>query len=236
MKTIFHRAEDRGRADYGWLKAKYSFSFANYYDPNKIHFGALRVLNDDLISPMMGFGTHPHDNMEIVSIILDGTIKHKDSMGNTAEIHKNEVQIMSAGTGIYHSEFNSHKTDALNLLQIWIMPKKKNIEPRYDQMELKEEDRINTIQTFITPDSSKPMWINQDAWFSRTLIDKNTQLTYTTHQQGQGVYAFVIDGEATIADTSLKKRDAVGIYETESFEIKSQSKADILLIEVPMNF
>lgn len=236
MKSIVHKSDTRGGADHGWLKAKHTFSFAHYYDPSRIHFGALRVLNDDLIAPMMGFGTHPHDNMEIVSIILNGTIRHKDSMGNVAEIQKNEVQIMSAGTGIQHSEFNGSKTETLNLLQIWVMPKEHNIKPRYDQITLNEEDRENKIQAIITPDKTKPMWINQDAWFSRVKLSAGKNISYNINKEGNGVYVFAIEGSGTIAGLDFKKRDGVGVWETESLNVEAKAESEILFIEVPMKF
>lgn len=235
MKTVIHRSETRGGADHGWLKAKHTFSFANYYDPSRMHFGALRVLNDDLVAPQMGFGTHPHDNMEIVSIILNGTIRHKDSMGNVAEIKKNEVQIMSAGTGVQHSEFNGDLKETLNLLQIWVMPKVRNIKPRYDQVTLNLADRIDKIQTIVAPDVEGAMWINQDAYFSRVSLSEEKSVPYNINKMGNGVYLFVIEGSVKVGQETLSKRDGIGVWETGEIMLKAISNAELLLIEVPMN-
>jgi len=234
MKTIIHKSETRGGADHGWLKAKHSFSFAKYYDPTRLQFGALRVFNDDFVAPQMGFGMHPHNNMEIVTIVLDGTINHKDSIGNSAEIKKNEVQIMSAGTGVQHSEFNADKTETLNLLQIWVMPKEHDIKPRYDQVALNPDDRNDKIQTIITPDKAGVMWINQDAYFSRASFSKGFQTNYTILKSENGVYIFLIDGNATIAGHSLSKRDAIGIWEADTIEIQANENTELLFVEVPM--
>ncbi|MFN0048657.1 MAG: pirin family protein [Cytophagales bacterium] len=234
MKTIVHKSASRGGADHGWLKAKHSFSFANYYDPSKMQFGALRVLNDDLVAPKMGFGTHPHDNMEIISIVLNGTIRHKDSMGNEAEIKKDEVQIMSAGTGVKHSEFNSDLKETLNLLQIWIMPKEYNIKPRYDQVTLNPDDRKDKIQTIVAPNVEGAMWINQDAYLSRINLSRATTFDYALNKPENGVYIFVIEGSTTIGESKLTKRDAIGVLETNSIVIDAEADTELLFIEVPM--
>jgi quercetin 2,3-dioxygenase len=234
MKTVLHKADTRGAADHGWLKAKHTFSFANYYDPTRVHFGALRVLNDDIVGPAMGFGTHPHDNMEIVTIILKGKIRHQDSMGNKIEIAKDEIQIMSAGTGITHSEFNAEKHESLNLLQIWIMPKKKNITPRYDQMSLNTASMHNHFLTIITPDSSQPMWINQDAWFSMAHLDSGKNVDYSLNIASNGVYVFVIEGEVQIGNQVLSKRDGLGITDIDKFEVNALAESKVLLMEVPV--
>jgi quercetin 2,3-dioxygenase len=234
MKTIVHKSDSRGGADHGWLKAKHSFSFANYYDPSKVQFGALRVLNDDLVAPKMGFGTHPHDNMEIISIVLNGTIRHKDSMGNEAEIKKDEIQIMSAGTGVRHSEFNNDIKETLNLLQIWIMPKEHDIKPRYDQVTLNPEDRKDKIQTIVAPDVEGAMWINQDAYLSRINLSSATSFDYELNKRENGVYIFVIEGNVTIGGGKLGKRDAIGVWETESITIQGEANTELLFIEVPM--
>lgn len=236
MKTVIHRAETRGQADHGWLKAKHSFSFAHYFNPTRMNFGALRVFNDDLIAPSMGFGTHPHDNMEIVSIILNGRIRHKDSMGNVAEITKDEIQVMSAGTGITHSEFNADTKETLNLLQLWVMPKEYDIKPRYDQVKLNPEDRKDKIQTIVAPDVEGAMWINQDAYFSRASLSTGKSIDYKMFKEGNGVYVFVIEGTISTNDTDLKKRDAIGVWESDKVNISATADAELLFVEVPMNY
>ncbi len=235
MKTIIHRADERGHADLGWLSAYHSFSFASYYNPSKVQFGALRVLNDDTVSPSMGFGTHPHDNMEIITIPLEGAVKHKDSTGGEGVIAAGDVQIMSAGSGVYHSEFNASHQEFLNLLQIWIFPKEKNIKPRYEQLRFEQADRRNKIQTVVSPEN-KPglLWINQDAWLSLSDVESNTTLEYELNKTGNGVYVFVIEGEVEVADNLLQKRDAIGISETIQFSIIANTASKLLFIEVPM--
>lgn len=236
MKTIYHSAESRGMANHGWLKSAHSFSFAGFYDPNKMGFGALRVLNDDFVSPGMGFGTHPHDNMEIISIPLEGALEHKDSMGNTAIIKKGEVQIMSAGTGIYHSEKNSSNIEAVKFLQIWVMPEKRNITPRYDQQFFGPEDRKNQWQVVVSPlgKEENGVKINQNSWFFLTDLDAGKNLGYTLKQVNNGVYLFVLKGAIQVNDKTLKERDAIGIYDTRSFEIKASKDSEILAIEIPL--
>ena len=235
MKTIFHNANERGHANHGWLNSYHSFSFAGFHDQKKIHFGALRVLNDDTVSGGMGFGTHPHDNMEIISIPLSGDLEHKDSMGNTAIIKKGEVQIMSAGTGIYHSEKNKNHGEAVKFLQIWVFPKRKNIEPRYDQQEFSIEERKNKFQTVVSPLESNDggVGINQDAWFSLGNLDTGTETSYEIKRQGNGVYAFVLEGEIEINGQKLGRRDALGVSETEAIQIKTSSDAEVLLMDIP---
>lgn len=235
MKTIFHSADRRGHVSLSWLDSHHSFSFGNYYEPEKIHFGMLRVLNDDIITGESGFGTHPHDNMEIISIPLKGAIEHKDSTGTQAVINENDVQIMSAGTGIRHSEYNHYKDEETNFLQIWIIPKKRNIQPRYDQKTFNPEDRINKLQTVVAPDDPNSVWINQDAWFSLGNFTGGFSTFYSLKKRGHGVYAFVIDGNITINDRSLFKRDAIGIWDIDKVDITAVTNAQILLIEVPMN-
>ena len=236
MKTTLHKAADRGHANHGWLDSHHSFSFAHFYDPEKIHFGALRVLNDDIVTGGMGFGMHPHDNMEIISIPLSGDLEHKDSMGNTGEIRQNDVQIMSAGTGIQHSEYNKNKDKLVNFLQIWVFPKKKNIKPRYDQKTLKSEDRANKLQVIVSPDgtSDEAVKINQDAWFNLGTLSKGTDVKYRLHDKTHGVYVFVIEGDVTVNGQKLNKRDGLGISETEGLSIEADSNAEVLLMEVPM--
>lgn len=234
MKTIIHKAESRGHANHGWLDSYHTFSFAGYYDPDRVHFGALRVLNDDVVQPSMGFGTHPHDNMEIVTIPIEGALAHKDSTGRQETIHTNDVQIMSAGSGIQHSEFNASTDKLVNLLQIWVFPKERDIEPRYGQKTYKPEDRVNKWKTVVAPDDADALWINQDAYFSLTKLEKGKSLDYTIKQQGNGAYVFIIDGKATIEGNNLDKRDAIGISEAEKIKVSATEDAEILLIEVPM--
>lgn len=235
MKTIFHKSSERGHADHGWLNAHHSFSFADYHDPGKVHFGMLRVLNDDIVAPGMGFGTHPHDNMEIVTIPLKGSLEHKDSMGNIGVIKPNEIQAMSAGTGIRHSEYNHSKTEEVNLLQIWVFPKLRNIAPRYDQKTYNLDDAIGKFKTIVSPEKSEDlMWINQDAFFSLGKFMPKQHADYKIKHPGNGAYVFMIEGEATINGQKLGKRDAMGIWDTDSFPIDIDSDAEILIIDVPM--
>ncbi|MCW3080685.1 pirin family protein [Segetibacter sp.] len=234
MKTILHAADRRGHVSFGWLDSHHSFSFGNYYDPEKVHFGMLRVLNDDVISGGSGFGTHSHDNMEIISIPLEGAIEHKDSMGTQAVINENDVQIMSAGTGIKHSEYNHHKDREANFLQIWIMPKEQNIKPRYDQRTFSTTERINQFQTVVAPDNDKAVWINQDAWVSLGSLKGGFSTSYTIKKSGNGVYAFVLNGSVTLNEQTLFKRDAMGIWEVDKIEIEATTDSELLLIDVPM--
>lgn len=234
MKTTLHKASDRGHANHGWLDSHHSFSFAHYYNPEKVHFGALRVLNDDIVQGGMGFGTHPHDNMEIISIPLSGDLEHKDSMGNAGVIRQNDVQIMSAGTGIQHSEYNSNKDKPVNFLQIWVFPKKKNITPRYDQKTFKHEDRLNKLQEIVSPEGDG-VHINQDAWFYLADLEKGKDVNHKFHNANSGAYVFVIDGDVTVNGQTLNKKDAVGVYDTDSISIKADSNSEVLLMEVPMS-
>ena len=234
MKTILHAADRRGHVSFGWLDSHHSFSFGNYYDPEKIHFGMLRVLNDDIITGGSGFGTHPHDNMEIISIPLEGAIEHKDSMGTQAVINKGDVQIMSAGTGIKHSEYNHFKDKEANFLQIWVIPKKRNITPRYDQKTFNPSDRINKFQTIVAPDNENAVWINQDAWLSLGRLQAGLSIPYNIKKTGNGVYAFVLDGSVSINDQTLFKRDALGIWDVDTIDITASTDAELLLIDVPM--
>jgi hypothetical protein len=236
MKTILHPAQERGHANHGWLDSYHSFSFARYYNPSKIHFGALRVLNDDKVAAGMGFGTHPHDNMEIVSIPLYGDLHHKDSTGRDKIIKQGDVQIMSAGSGIEHSEQNANRDKEVKFLQIWVFPKEKNIEPRYDQKSFSKEDRLNNWQTVVSPNEDSALWINQDAWFTLGTYQKEKKASYNLHQKNSGVYVFVIEGEINIEGQTLKSRDAMGIWETENINITTGADTELLLIEVPMQF
>jgi len=235
MKTVLHKSNTRGFANHGWLNSYHTFSFAGYHDPSRIHFGALRVLNDDTVKGGMGFGKHPHDNMEIVSIPLLGDLHHKDSTGRDKIIREHDVQIMSAGSGIAHSETNANHDKEVKFLQIWVLPKEKNIEPRYDQKSFKPEDRLNKLLTVVAPDNENAVWINQDAWFTLGNFSKGFSSTYDLHRNENGVYVFVIKGNVTINDIVLNERDGLGIYDTTSLNIVADSDAEILLIDVPMN-
>jgi quercetin 2,3-dioxygenase len=233
--AVLHKAADRGGANHGWLQARHSFSFANFYDSNRIHFGALRVLNDDIIAPGMGFGTHPHDNMEIITIPLEGDLEHRDSMGNTAVIRNGDVQVMSAGTGITHSEYNKNKDQYLKLLQIWVFPNKRNVTPRYGEKTLNLAERHNRLQTIVSPDGANDsLWIHQNAWFSMTRLDAGKTVDYTINAKENGVYAFVISGTATVNGQSLEPRDALGVWDVAQLHIEASGEAEILLLEVPM--
>lgn len=236
MKKTIHKADSRGFADIGWLKSHHSFSFASYYNPERTRFGLLRVLNDDVIDAGMGFGTHPHDNMEIVTIPLSGEVAHQDSTGNKEVLKSGEVQIMSAGSGLTHSEFNNSKKDPLSLLQIWVFPKEKDIKPRYDQKSFDITERENKFQTVVSPDTENgAMWINQNAYFSLGNFDKEKSATYEIKHAGNGAYIFVIEGSVEIEGEILSKRDAIGIEDVNAIEILSKEKSEILVIEVPMN-
>jgi quercetin 2,3-dioxygenase len=237
MKTILFNAADRGSADYGWLKPNYYFSFSQYHNPAKVHFGALRVLNDDFIGGGGAFPTHPHDNMEIITIPFTGALQHKDSTGGEGIIKAGDIQIMSAGTGVQHSEANASITEPVTLFQIWVFPKERNITPRYDQRNFDITDRINKWQTIVSPiEGDNGLWINQDAKFSLTELTAGKTLNYTNAFAGNGVCLVVINGAAKVGDISLGKRDAIGISETDSFSITATKDAELLAIEVPMNF
>lgn len=234
--TVLHRADTRGHANHGWLNSHHSFSFANYYNPERMHFGVLRVLNDDTVAGGMGFGTHPHDNMEIISIPLEGDLEHKDSMGNVAVIRKGDIQVMSAGTGIRHSEYNRNKDLATQFLQIWVFPRQRDVAPRYDQITLDQNDRHNRWQQVLSPNhDDEGVWIHQDAWFHLGKFDQNFQSIYSVKKSGNGLYVFVIKGSATIDGISLSERDGLGIWDTNQVSITADSQdAEILLMEVPM--
>jgi redox-sensitive bicupin YhaK (pirin superfamily) len=235
MKTILHKADTRGHADHGWLNAWHSFSFAGYHDPSRVHFGALRVLNDDTVAGGMGFGAHPHDNMEIITIPLSGQLEHRDSMGNTGIIRKGEVQVMSAGTGIQHSEKNKNLKEPLKLLQIWLFPDTKNVEPRYDQRAFDMDAAKNSLLNIVSPmGSAEGLNIHQNAWFHIGKLNKDTSLTYELKDKQNGVYAFLIDGEVTINGEKLDRRDALGISEIDKLDINADNEAELLLIEVPL--
>jgi redox-sensitive bicupin YhaK (pirin superfamily) len=235
MKKIIYPAAQRGFQDHGWLKAAHSFSFAGYYDPAKVHFGLLRVLNDDIVAPSKGFGLHPHDNMEIVTIPLRGSLAHKDSLGSEGTITAGEVQIMSAGSGIRHSEFNGSATEAVNLLQIWVFPKERNIQPRYDQKRF-DKGSSNDFKILVSPEkAADTLWINQDAWFSIGNFDKDTDLSYSIKHPGNGLYLFVIEGRVEIdGGNRLEKRDAAGFFDTATVRLMISKGSKVLAIDVPM--
>lgn len=236
MKTVLHKASTRGHANHGWLDSWHTFSFAGYYDPSRIHFGALRVLNDDTVAPGMGFGKHPHDNMEIISIPLEGDLEHSDSMGNTTVIRQGDVQAMSAGTGVVHSEKNRNSDRPVKFLQIWVFPNKRNVSPRYDQKSFNEEEKKNQLLTVVSPLGSADggIEIQQDAWFSLARLDNGITLPYTVKKEGNGVYAFLLEGDVTINDVVLNRRDGLGISDETILSITANSAAELLLIDVPM--
>ena len=236
MNTIFHPSSERGHVDLSWLDSHHSFSFGHWYDPQKVHFGALRVLNDDVVKGGEGFNTHPHDNMEIVSIPLSGALAHKDSTGTNALIKTGDVQIMSAGTGIQHSEFNASKTETVNFLQVWIFPKKRDITPRYDQKNFDPKERINKWQVVVSPDKSEGgVWINQDARFALTKLEEGKEISFTPRFPGNGIYVFLLEGATELDRRKLNKRDAIGIPSSNTISIKALKDSEILCIEVPMN-
>lgn len=235
MKTVLHKANTRGHANHGWLDSHHTFSFAGYYDPARVNFGALRVLNDDIVKGGAGFGQHPHDNMEIISIPLRGTLEHGDNTGGEGIIKSGEVQIMSAGSGIAHSEKNASKTDEVNFLQVWVFPKEKNIQPRYDQKLFPVEERLNKFQTVVSPEKNNTsLWINQDAWFSLSKLAKGFSTDYAVNKTTNGVYVFVIEGDVTINGQKLNKRDGFGVWDVEKLSISADNVAEILVMEVPM--
>jgi redox-sensitive bicupin YhaK (pirin superfamily) len=235
MEKILHLAKDRGIVDHGWLKAAHSFSFGQYYDAHKMHFGLLRVLNDDIVAPNMGFGTHGHDNMEIVTIPLRGSLAHKDSLGSEGTITPGEVQIMSAGSGIQHSEFNASATDEVNLLQIWVFPKERNINPRYDQKQFDISGRQNRFQVLVSPTEEEgAMWINQDAVFALGEFESGKEFTYTIKHPGNGAYVFVIEGAIELDASTLGRRDAAGVYDSLEIPFQVKDTAKVLVVEVPM--
>lgn len=234
---VLHQAETRGNANHGWLNAYHSFSFASWYNPERIQFGALRVLNDDTIAGGMGFGTHPHDNMEIITIPLEGDLAHKDSMGNTEIIKNGDIQVMSAGTGVQHSEFNPNADQQTKLLQIWLFPNKRNVDPRYQQITLDVADRHNKLAQILSPNADdEGVWIHQDAWFNMGNFDAGITTEYKIKKEGNGVYAFILKGNVTINGQELNTRDAVGISETDTLNIKANTDAEFLLMDIPMNY
>lgn len=235
MKTVFHPSDSRGYANHGWLEARHSFSFASWYQPDRLHFGALRVLNDDIIQGGMGFGTHPHDNMEIVTIPLKGDLEHKDSMGNSAVIREGDIQVMSAGTGVQHSEYNNSPDKEINLFQLWLFPNKQNVKPRYDQLPIRSLHQKNEFFQILSPSANdQGVWIHQDAWMHILDADQGQSFDYVLQSPENGVYLIVIEGEVEVDNQTLYRRDAVGIWETDKLTIKTKTDAELLLVQVPM--
>ncbi len=236
MKTVLHKAATRGHADHGWLNSWHTFSFAGYNDASRMHFGTLRVLNDDTVAAGMGFGKHPHENMEIISIPLEGALEHGDNTGTFAVIQKGDVQIMSAGTGIIHSEKNKNSDKQVKFLQIWVFPNVKNVKPRYAQQTFSDEDKHNKLATVISPiGENEGVNIHQNAWFSLGSLDKDIELTYNLNRNENGVYVFLLEGDATVNNIGLNRRDGLGISETDTLTIKADTNAEILLMEIPMS-
>ena len=236
MKTVFHTSDSRGHANHGWLDARHSFSFAGWFNPERIQFGALRVLNDDIIQGGMGFGTHPHDNMEIVTIPLKGDLEHKDSMGNSAVIREGDIQVMSAGTGVHHSEYNKNPDKEINLFQLWIFPNQRDVPPRYDQIPIRTFHQKNAFFQILSPVAEdQGVWIHQNAWMHMLDADAQTSHTYTIKKPGNGVYVMVIEGQIAWNDQVLNRRDAMGVWDTNDFEIRVLEDAQVLLVDVPMN-
>jgi len=229
-----HKANTRGHANHGWLNSFHTFSFAGYHDPTRIHFGALRVLNDDTVAAGMGFGRHPHENMEIVSIPLSGDLEHQDSTGRHEIIKQDDVQIMSAGSGIYHSEKNANRDREVKFLQIWVLPKNFNITPRYEQKSFPISERKNILQTVVAPDDTNAVWINQDAWFTLSNLEKDVEVNYQLHKVESGVYAFVIKGSVILNGIELSERDGLGINDIHDIAIKATTDSELLLMEIPM--
>jgi redox-sensitive bicupin YhaK (pirin superfamily) len=236
MNAVLHKANTRGFTFYGWLNSRHSFSFANYYNPERMGFGALRVLNDDIVDAAMGFGSHPHDNMEIISIPLEGDLEHSDSMGNKSIIKQGDVQVMSAGTGIFHSEYNKNDDRRVAFLQIWIKPDLLNVKPRYNQISLNIADRHNQWQQIVAPHANNNgLWIHQNAWLYLANFDKDFSTSYRLKEKNNGVYVFVINGQVSVDNYALARRDGLGIWDSDEFWIKADSDTEILLIEVPFD-
>lgn len=236
MKTILQKADKRGHADYGWLNSHHSFSFANYHNPERMNFGVLRVLNDDVVAAGRGFGTHPHDNMEIISIPLEGDLQHMDDMGNATVIQEGDVQVMSAGTGISHSEYNKNNDRSVKFLQIWVFPNKKNVTPRYDQISIKNIETQNKFYQILSPyPADEGVWIYQDAWFYLGNFEHGISDIYSIKKEGNGVYIFVLEGEIKVNDQHLNKRDGLGIWETASFTLSTITEAKVLVMDLPMS-
>ncbi|MDF2851635.1 pirin family protein [Sphingobacterium sp. 40-24] len=234
--SVLHKAATRGHANHGWLESNHTFSFANYHDPERMHFGVLRVLNDDMVAEGRGFGKHPHDNMEIISIPLEGDLQHEDSMGNKAIIRKGDIQVMSAGTGIIHSEYNKNTDQVVKFLQIWVYPNQRNVSPRYDQITLDIAQRQNKFQQILSPNpEDEGVWIHQDAWFSMGHFDKDVQTKYQIKKAGNGVYVFVIKGSVTVEGQELESRDGFGIWDVAEINLKvTSADTEILLMDLSM--
>lgn len=236
MKKTLHKADTRGVAEHGWLKSRHTFSFADYHNPERMQFGLLRVINDDVVQPSMGFGTHPHENMEIISIPLTGELRHEDSMGNVQKIKAGEVQIMSAGTGITHSEYNGSDSEDVNFLQIWVLPENRDIEPRYDQKLFSLDERQGRFQNVVSPDQNDGgIWINQQSWFWLGNFTAGQTETYTIKSFGNGAYIFVLEGAVIVAGERLAQRDGIGIEDAESVDIEVTEDCQLLIMDVPMN-
>ena len=236
MNTVIHKANSRGLANHGWLQSNHTFSFANYHNPDRMHFGVLRVLNDDVVAGGKGFGTHPHDNMEIISIPLEGSLEHKDSMGNVSVIQQGDIQVMSAGTGIFHSEYNKNSAHPVKFLQIWLFPNKKNVTPRYDQISIKEVARKNEFYQVLSPhQEDQGVWIHQNAWFHIGEFEEGNEQSYSLKDKSNGVYLFVLDGKVDIEGNALERRDGIGVWEADEVHIKSRTSARVLVMEVSMN-
>ena len=236
MKTVFHKATTRGHANHGWLDSHHTFSFANYFNPERMNFGVLRVLNDDVVDGGKGFGRHPHDNMEIISIPLEGDLEHQDSMGNKAIIKEGDVQVMSAGTGIFHSEYNKNKDSQVKFLQIWVFPNKKNVEPRYDQIAIRDIEKANSFYQILSPSPEDDgVWVHQNAWFHLGKFSEDKEEKYVMRDPNNGLYVFVLEGEAQVGDQKLEKRDGFGIWDTQRVTISAKKGAKILLMDVPMS-
>ena len=235
MNSVIHKAKTRGSADHGWLKANHSFSFANYYNPDRMNFGVLRVLNDDSIAPERGFGTHPHDNMEIITIPLEGDLKHQDNMGNGTVIKNGDIQVMSAGTGITHSEFNANNDSYCKLLQIWLFPNKKNVTPRYDQISINTLSKKNKLYQILSPNKNdQGVWIHQNAWFHIGKYETKTEDNYSLKNKENGVYLFIIDGEIKINDQLLSERDGMGLWNLSQIKFEAEANSRVLVMEVPL--
>ena len=236
MKTVLHKAATRGHVNHGWLDSHHTFSFANYHNPERMHFGVLRVLNDDVVAQGRGFSTHPHENMEIISIPLSGDLEHEDSMGNITIIKEGDLQVMSAGTGIFHSEYNKNQDMEVRFLQIWLFPNQKNVEPRYDQIKIADLAKDNQFYQILSPNlEDEGVWIHQDAWFHLGNLKKGTSDTYEVKKDGNGVYAFIIEGGVTINGQHLNKRDGLGVWDTDKLEVTANTDAKVLLMDIPMN-
>ncbi len=236
MQTIYHQNESRGKADFGWLKSRHTFSFGEYHNPERVNFGVLRVINDDYVKGGEGFGTHPHRDMEIISIPLSGDLAHKDSIGNGSVIREGDIQVMSAGTGITHSEMNANENEAVKFLQIWVMSKKRGVEPRYQQISLKDIVKPNELSQVLSPNADDAgVWVHQDAWFFLGKFDSPKTVTHTLKDKGNGAYIFVIEGKAKVGDKELDTRDGLGVWDVESFDIEIEANSRILVMEVPMD-